>query len=611
MPIDRNKNEDELSEELSAKREEWVQPTAIDLGHSSRVELAKDIYTIRSTVHNPELLLNEKWQIVGYSSSFLPLTNKVIDLAQRRASLKEFLADEDFEKILAYQQEVKRLEQLPYDEGNPWELRYEGPKPADRIGETWILSSGDDESKWDIVERDGRNRLIHTANLNDPHDCYAMYHQGFGSADEDIRLEFVTRTSSVKEHILDVSAVLSGFPGGKAHYPEITGYTICTGSDWNRLSRFQRMCVDIVSRTEELKPSTEYKIEIERTGGRLIRKLTDLTRGIETEPMTMIDPHALYDLSNFVGFTTYSGDLDIYDIKLFTRKSLFSIDQFKLTFDMDVQLRDPKLEGNVYKLKIGRDARKDISITRLLFEDITERVKIENELKSSRQQLRELALHIEWVREQERTMIAREIHDELGQDLTALQLDLHGMKKRMPEGLDDLQAKADSMLRLIDVTNRTVQRISTYLRPALLDDLGLTAAIEWQLDEFAERTGIDCELKLEANESALEEELSTAIFRIFQETLTNIARHAEATQARVSLVRQGDCLVLEVYDNGRGITTAQVENTRSFGVIGMRERIYPWGGQIDFLGEPGRGTTVKVRVGLTEDGDENDQDSDS
>ncbi len=611
MSRDRKDKENNASRVASSPKEKKAKAAEIDLTPGSRVQLAPDIYTIRSTVHNPELLLNEKWQIVGYSSSFLLFTSTVLDLAERRASLNEFLIGVDYDKIMAYQQAVERLERLPYDEGGPWELRYEGLEPKDRIGETWICSVGDDESRWNVVEQEGKCRLVHRANPNDPHDCYVMYHQGFGGADEDIRLEYVTRTSSIKENILDVSAILSGFPGGMSNYPEITGYTICTGSSGNRLARFQRMCVDIVSRPETLKPDTEYKIEIERTGGRLTRKMTDLSSGVEAEPMTMIDPHALYDLSNFVGFTTYSGDLEIYDLKVFTRKSMFSLDQFKLTFDMDVNLRDPNLVGKVYKLKIGRDVQDNTTFTRLLFEDITERVQMENELKRSRQQLRELALHLQMVREQERTKIAREIHDELGQDLTALQLDLHGMKKKIPDDIPELREKADAMLRLIDITNRSVQRISTYLRPALLDDLGLSAAIEWQLDEFAGRTAIKCELKIEADEETLEDELATAIFRIFQETLTNIARHAGATHAWVSLLRQNGYLVLEVRDNGRGITREQVENSRSFGVMGMRERIHPWGGEVVFLGEPGKGTTVRVSVKLTEEGDEDDQNPDS
>jgi signal transduction histidine kinase len=425
-----------------------------------------------------------------------------------------------------------------------------------------------------------------------------MYHQGFGSALEDIKFEFKARTSRRGKNIRDVSAVLSGTPGGMSHYPDISGYTICSASNYNQVARVQRLAVDIISHPEQWKPRNEYQVEIERTGGRIVRHLTDLSNGKSGEPVVMIDPNAVYDLNNSIGFTTYSGDLDIFDIKVYRRKSMFSVDQFKLPFDLDIHLREKELSEQVFKLKIGRDVRANISLTRLLFEDITERVNIENELKRSRQQLRELALHLQMIREQERREIAREIHDELGQALTALQLDLHGMKKRVPEGHDELVEKADSMLQLIDVTNRSVQRISTYLRPALLDDLGLTAAIEWQMDEFSKRSGIKCEVILDAESGSLDEELSTAVFRIFQETLTNIVRHANASRAWVSLVRDKGYLVLEVRDNGKGITRSQAENSRSFGVIGMRERLYPWGGEVDISGEPNKGTKVRVRVKL-------------
>jgi signal transduction histidine kinase len=581
-------------------------------GHPSetRVELAKDIYTIRSTIHNPELIINDKWQIIGYSNSFLLLTKSVIGMAQRRASLEEFLCNEDFERIMEYQRNVDNLEQLPYDDGREWEPCYEGPTGYDKIGETWLCSAGEDEGLWNIVEKGRRMHLVHQARLSDMRDCYAMYHQGFGSASEDIRLQFKTRTSRRGKNILDVSAVMCGTPGGMSHYPDISGYTICSASAWNQVTRVQRLAVDIVSRQESWKPRNEYQVDIERTGGRIARRVTDLSSGKAFEPLVMIDPNAVYDLNNSIGFTTYSGDLDIYDIKVYKRKSMFSVEQFKLAFDLDVHLRESELSEQVFKLKIGRDVRANTSLTRLLFEDITERVKIENELKRSRQQLRELALHLQMIREQERREIAREIHDELGQALTALQLDLHGMKKRVPEGHDDLTEKADSMLRLIDVTNRSVQRISTYLRPALLDDLGLTAAMEWQVEEFSKRTAIKCELNLEADSGSLNEELSTAIFRIFQETLTNIARHAEASRAWVSLLIMDGCLVLEVRDNGKGITRSQAENSRSFGVIGMRERLYPWGGEVQISGEPNKGTRVMVKVKLPKRGSLDDQDSD-
>ncbi|OGG02968.1 MAG: hypothetical protein A3F83_05955 [Candidatus Glassbacteria bacterium RIFCSPLOWO2_12_FULL_58_11] len=233
-----------------------------------------------------------------------------------------------------------------------------------------------------------------------------------------------------------------------------------------------------------------------------------------------------------------------------------------------------------------------------MFEDITDRKRMENELKKSREQLRDLAFHLQTILEKERRDIAREIHDELGQALTALQLDIHSLKKKLPEDDTILNGKADSMLSLIDITNRSVQRISTHLRPALLDDLGLTAAIEWQFEEFEKRTGLQCDLELYGDDSALEEELSTAIFRIFQEALTNIVRHSGATRVSVRLRLENGGLLLEVKDNGRGITKIQASAPGSFGLIGMQERLYPWGGEVEISGIPDKGTTVRVSVSL-------------
>ena len=152
------------------------------------------------------------------------------------------------------------------------------------------------------------------------------------------------------------------------------------------------------------------------------------------------------------------------------------------------------------------------------------------------------------------------------------------------------------MSDLIDSIVQTVRRVATELRPGLLDHVGLTAAIEWQIQEFAERTGIACDLYLGEEELALDADLATAIFRIFQETLTNVARHAGATKVGVELQDRSGELVLIVWDNGRGLTESQVRDPRSLGLLGMRERIRAWGGDITFQGVQERGTTVTLRV---------------
>ncbi len=229
-------------------------------------------------------------------------------------------------------------------------------------------------------------------------------------------------------------------------------------------------------------------------------------------------------------------------------------------------------------------------------QDITERKKAEEELSRSQEQLRVLLAHLRSVREEERTRISREIHDELGQSLTALKIDLAWLAKRLTKDQRPLFEKAREMSHLIDLNIQTVKRIAAELRPGLLDDLGLTAALEWQAEEFQQRHGIRCEIRIKPEDIVLEREISTAIFRIFQETLTNVVRHAGATKVAVSLVRMTRGLVFTVKDNGRGISKKQITSPTSIGLIGMRERVTFLGGTVAITAAGGKGTTVRVVI---------------
>ena len=233
--------------------------------------------------------------------------------------------------------------------------------------------------------------------------------------------------------------------------------------------------------------------------------------------------------------------------------------------------------------------------------DITERRRAEEELKRTRQQLRNLSTYLQSAREQERTSIAREIHDDLGQALTALKMDLHWLSNKLPRDQELLLNKTKSMSSLIDMTIQSVQRISSELRPGLLDDLGLSAAIEWQADEFERRTAIKCNVYVDPEDIILARERSTSIFRIFQESLTNIARHANATMVDISLKEEYPTVELKVHDTGKGITKEQILDPRSFGLIGMHERVYSLGGYLSITGTPNEGTTVMVTIPLNEE----------
>jgi signal transduction histidine kinase len=222
------------------------------------------------------------------------------------------------------------------------------------------------------------------------------------------------------------------------------------------------------------------------------------------------------------------------------------------------------------------------------------------QLENSRAQLLLLAQHEQTRREDDRTRMAREIHDELGQALTGLKMDLAWLQKHSGPTQHAVLQKFRDMSDLVDTTIQDVRRIATELRPGMLDDLGLVPAMEWQLQEFQKRSGIACRFTSSLEEVALNAEETTVLFRILQETLTNVARHASATSVQVSLDEDQGYVRLRVQDNGRGITDGEVSGSRSFGLLGMRERVLLRSGEFSIHGTPGQGTTVVIKLPLVE-----------
>jgi len=196
------------------------------------------------------------------------------------------------------------------------------------------------------------------------------------------------------------------------------------------------------------------------------------------------------------------------------------------------------------------------------------------------------------MREEERANVAREIHDELGQIMAAVRMNVAWMQSEYFDHKGILE-KSSEMLQLIDGTIKSIRRICTELRPDVLDHLGLGTAIQWQAEEFGKRSGIPCEVTVKEG-IQVDSDRSIALFRIFQEALTNVMRHADATDVEVSLRREGGKVILKISDNGKGITEEDISKPGSFGLLGMRERVYPWNGMVAIKDNPDGGTAIEV-----------------
>ncbi|MBI5428232.1 MAG: PAS domain S-box protein [Nitrospinae bacterium] len=230
--------------------------------------------------------------------------------------------------------------------------------------------------------------------------------------------------------------------------------------------------------------------------------------------------------------------------------------------------------------------------------DIAERKRTEMESRDSRERLRELAIRLQNAQEEERRRIAREIHDELGQALTLMKMNAAWIGGNLSPEREDILKKAHLICRLADSTIDAMRRIASGLRPGILDDLGVSAAIEWHAMEFQERTGVQCVLDLDPEEIPfLDRERAVALFRIYQEAMTNVVRHAQGAEKVVVRLRKTDGRVtLEVRDNGCGITGDRISGSGSLGLLGMRERARSWGGTLEIVGRPGEGTLVVAQV---------------
>ncbi len=242
---------------------------------------------------------------------------------------------------------------------------------------------------------------------------------------------------------------------------------------------------------------------------------------------------------------------------------------------------------------------------KMLRVELEERKKAERSLMASREELRALAMGLETAREDERKRIEREIHDELGQILTALKMDLSWLKNNIQIDRETISGKVDNMLKIVEGTVGTVRRICAELRPNVLDQLGIVAAIEGLADQFRLRSGIECSVSL-PEEKRIGDDQALVLFRCLQEALTNVVKHAEASKVSISLFFENDEAILKVYDNGKGIGGEKTDSrdSPSLGLIGLRERARALNGQFEVASPGGKGTQLKMVLPLKkEDGE--------
>lgn len=234
--------------------------------------------------------------------------------------------------------------------------------------------------------------------------------------------------------------------------------------------------------------------------------------------------------------------------------------------------------------------------------NITRSKLAEMEVRKSRERLRELSSHIENIKENERMRIAREIHDDIGVLLTALKMDLAWLTQRLPKGNSKLSDKAHSMNDLLDTAGVSANNLIHSLRPGFLDCFGLTAAIEIEAQEFTKRTGTPCKISKPDNAIELDEEQSITLFRVFQETINNIMKHASAKQVTIEIIHDNNCIELIVSDNGKGFDSKDRYKPRSFGLRGIQERIGQMGGTVAIASQIGKGSRIEVCIPLDKDG---------
>ncbi|MFT3846831.1 MAG: PAS domain S-box protein [Lacibacter sp.] len=323
-----------------------------------------------------------------------------------------------------------------------------------------------------------------------------------------------------------------------------------------------------------------------------------------TDGIFIADPSGKFLVVNTAGCR-----LSQYSLEELQRLTIFDLtlpeELLEKPFDFEV-IKSPDGGRSERKLRKKDGTVIDIEINAKLLSngkflafvrEITLRKKAEKDLQDSYAAIRTLSSHLQNIREEERAYIAREIHDELGQQLTVLKLDLSWLQRKISNVTEEaVTLRIDEMLKLLNETVNSVRRISSSLRPSLLDDIGLVAAVEWQLQEFEKRTGVNTYFVSNETSYEMPSVTATGLFRIIQESLTNITRHARATEVNISLFINDQVISLNISDNGIGFDPENNINNKTFGVLGMQERTLAMGGVFKIRSVKGKGTTVEVEV---------------
>lgn len=313
-----------------------------------------------------------------------------------------------------------------------------------------------------------------------------------------------------------------------------------------------------------------------------------LEANLESEQILATSRKKLINQS-FTNFI-YCEDQDIYYM---LRKKIVA---FKKTQICELRMRNSV--GKVFWTQLRVNAKNtcsEQSSWKLIFSDISESREL-RAIKEHNEILHNFSRKILQARENDRKSMAREVHDQLGQIMTALKIDLLWLKRKIPQDSQGLMSKVDIMIGNINLGIQSVRGIVVQLRPLILDDLGLEAAMQWYVQKYLKSANVKYNISFKGKELLFNEDLKIVLFRIFQEALTNVIHHSNATKCSISLSQEDETLILQITDNGIGVTQKQIENPKSFGLIGIRERLYPYAGRLSVIGQEGKGTTLIIKI---------------